>query len=68
MHPEDDELYFDNVDEDIEEDERGLSLIAKLVILVLVLALVLTLLWPLFYHRARRYPTPTATPPIFMEA
>ena len=67
--PEDDERYFDNFDEDIAEDERGLSLMAKLLILVLVLALVLTLIWPLFYQRTRRQPIPTPTPSsIFREA
>jgi hypothetical protein len=70
IYPEDDEIYFDDLDEDFEEEEeRKLSLTGKLLILLLVLALIGTLMWPLFYQRVYRHPTiPTSTPSILLEA
>jgi hypothetical protein len=69
IYPEDDEVYFDDLDEDFEEEERKLSLTGKLIILLLVLALLGTLMWPLFYQRVYRPITvPTPTPSILLEA
>jgi len=71
IYPEDDEVYFDDFDEDLEEEEeRKLSLTGKLIILLLVLALLGTLMWPLFYQRVyRRHPAiSTPTPSILLEA
>ena len=72
IYPEDDEVYFDDFDEDLgeeEEEERKLSLTGKLIILLLVLALLGTLMWPLFYQRVYRHPAiPTPTPSILLEA
>lgn len=69
IYPEDDEVYFDDLDEDFEEEERKLSLTGKLIILLLVLALLGTLMWPLLYQRVHRHPTiPTPTPSILLEA
>ena len=69
IYPEDDEVFFDDLDEDFEEEERKLSLTGKLIILLLVLALLGTLMWPLFYQRVYRHPTiPTPTPSILLEA
>jgi len=70
IYPEDDEVYFDDLDEDLEEEEeRKLTLTGKVIILLLVLALLGTLMWPLFYPRVYRHPTiPTPTPSILLEA
>ncbi len=69
IYPDDDEVFFDDLDEDFEEEERKLSLTGKLIILLLVLALLGTLMWPLFYQRVNRHPTiPTSTPSILLEA
>ena len=69
IYPEDDEVYFDDLDEDFEGEDRKLSLTGKLIILLLVLALLGTLMWPLFYQRVYRHPTiPTPTPSILLEA
>lgn len=67
MYPEDDNLWFDEPDEDLEKD-RGISLITKLVILVLVLALLVTLIWPLLHYRTRQFIPPTPTPSFLLEA
>ena len=69
IYPDDDEVFFDDLDVDLEEEERKLSLTGKLIFLLLVLALLGTLLWPLFYPRVYRHPTiPTPTPSILLEA
>jgi hypothetical protein len=71
IYPEDDDLYFDDLPEDFEEEERaGLSLTAKLLILIMVLALLATLVWPLFHYGRQRYHfnLPTPTPSIYLEA
>lgn len=63
IYPEDDEVYFDDLDEDFEEEEeRKLTLTGKIIILLLVLALLGTLMWPLFYPRVYRNPTTPTTP------
>ena len=67
IYPEDDEVYFDDLDENFEEEDRKLSLTGKLIILLLVLALLATLMWPLFYQRAYRHPA-TPTPSILLDA
>ena len=69
INSEDEEVYFDDLDEDLEDEERKLSLTGKLIILLLVLALLGTLMWPLFYPRIYRHPPiPTSTPSILLEA
>jgi hypothetical protein len=65
--PDDDEVFFENVDDDIEEEPR-FGLITKLVILLLVLAMLATLVWPLLRIGPRRQPTPTPTPLFLQEA
>jgi hypothetical protein len=64
--PDDDEVFFDSVDDGIEEPRFGL--ITKLVILLLVLAMLATLVWPLLRTVPRRQPTPTPTPLFLQEA
>jgi hypothetical protein len=67
IYPEDNEVWFDDHEED-EEETRGLSLTAKLLILLLVIALLVTLIWPLFYYRPRQQIIPTPTPLFLLEA
>ena len=68
IYPEDNEVWFDDHEEDSEEETRGLSLTAKLLILLLVIALLVTLVWPLFYYRPRQHTLPTPTPLFLLEA
>jgi hypothetical protein len=68
IYPEDNEVQFDSHEEDIEEEARGLSLTAKLLILLLIMALLVTLVWPLFYYRPRQHTVPTPTPSFLLEA
>ncbi|MBN1219011.1 MAG: hypothetical protein JXM69_08785 [Anaerolineae bacterium] len=66
--PEADEVFFDDPDEDLQEDEQRFSLWAKLVILLLILALLTTLVWPLLRGGPRRVVPPTPTPLFLREA
>jgi len=55
-------------DIDDRQEERKISLPARLLILLLIVALLSTLVWPLLRTGYRRYPTPTPTPLFLQEA
>lgn len=64
----DEEVFFDNPDESLEEEKEGLNWFVKLVIILVILGLLTTLAWPLLHFKPHRVMPSTPTPLFLLEA